>query len=195
MVKKDTAKHDIKVRFIDKEHIMVQKSRVSGYFAEDSKELVCTTKKPESEWLEIFIHEFSHYEQWKENSYTWKLSVLPDGEDSSDLLFSWINGSKDFSKKKLNEIVWRARMLELDCEKRAVKNIKKYKLPIDIYAYIQKANTYVLFHNYVKIYRKWWRRGHAPYKMKDVYSQFPDRFLKNYTNIAKKYVDLFNEYC
>jgi len=194
-IKKETSKRGIKTRLKNKKYVIVQGSNISGYFDYGDKyEIVCTINKSMNKWLSSLVHEFSHYEQWRDSVYAWTASFIGE-DDASTLFFDWIDKKKEFSKNKISEIIRKTKIAEIDCDKRSVKNIKKYKLPLDISTYIQKANSYILFHNYAGIRRKWWKKNHAPYELKEVYSQFPKRFLKNYTKIAQKYVDLFDQYC
>jgi hypothetical protein len=44
---------------------------------------------------------------------------------------------------------------ELDCEKRAVAKIKKYKLPISIEYYIKMCNSYLFSYTKILEVRKW----------------------------------------
>jgi len=106
----------------------------------------------------------------------------------------WLNGKEiKFIKNKIDKIKY----LELDCEKRAVKNIKKYNLPVNIETYIQKANSYILFYNYVKETRQWSKPGNAPYalKNKELWSLCPTKFMPDsyYEKIPRKIYKKFIE--
>jgi len=189
--KSKIGKTNIKLTFADKKYVMVQGSRVSGYF--DENELVCATGNPIKKWLPIFVHEFSHFEQWQKNCKSWT-QVFINGKDLSDETFKWIGGKK-YSLEKIKEITRRVRILELDCERRTVKNIKKFKLPIDVDNYIRGANSYIYFYNYAMLRRRWWKRGMAPYYNPEILSHMPSKFMSRYTYLPKKYIELYDEFC
>jgi hypothetical protein len=114
-------------------------------------------------------------------------------EDSDDI-FAWTNG-KRLTKKKVQAYIKGVLAVELDCEKRAVENIKKFGLPCDIDDYIQKANAYVYFYQFVLKRRKWYSPGKAPYEIPEVYSKMPTKFLNRYDRMPAKYLKLYDEYC
>jgi len=161
-----------------------------GYFEGISKtegKLVCATNSPL--YLNLLVHEFSHMEQWYEGAEVWKnVSTAGDVDE-------WLGGK---NVRNINRKIDLLKMLELDCEKRAVKNIKKYNLPIDIAKYTKSANSYILFYNYLKETRKWSKPGNAPYSEKniDLWGICPEKFmpLSYYDTIPKKIYQKFKEF-
>lgn len=189
MIKKKCREHKVKLILSNTKKITLGENiHVSGYFSDEHKkyELACALKNPE--YLGILVHEFSHMEQWVEKIPLW--SKADYGTDVDD----WLEGK---NIKYINRKIDRIKYLELDCEKRAVKNIKKYKLPINIKKYIQKANSYILFYNYIKESRRWSKPGRAPYSEinKALWSLCPDKFMpaSYYKKIPKKIYNKFVE--
>ena len=144
-------------------------SYCGGYFEDLGEKAVlsCAMKNPLA--LSILVHEFSHMEQWIDNVFQ------ETGEYCSNLE-RWLNG------EEINNIynqIDRVKLMELDCERRAVKNIKKYNLPLNIQRYTQLANVYIFFYNYLKESRKWSKPGNAPYSKsnKKLWSMCPKKFM------------------
>ena len=113
-------------------------------------------------------------QQWLENAKSWK---LVERLDSHSKVSDWLDG-KDVSKidKHLSAI----RDLELDCEKRTVKLMKKWKLSVNTRLYVREANAYIQLYNWMKEYRHWpnsaWSRK--------LLNKFPSTFRMDYTEIT-----------
>lgn len=167
--------------------------RCNGYFDSEKLDLKCAINKPILEWIPILVHEYSHFEQWKENCPSWR-HIEINGQDISDDMFLWISG-KRVVNSRLRKIISKVRNCELDCEKRAVQIIHKFKLPIDVHHYIQSSNAYIYFHEYIYLTRQWYKDGKAPYNIDKIVSEMPLRFLNRYDKLPKKYRILFDKYC
>lgn len=155
----------------------------SGYF--DEKSLVVATKKKNfQDWLDILIHESCHLDQFVEKSKVW----CPD-ELGLYVVESWIQ-KKKINLKKATEAFHNTILLELDCEKRTVKKIKKYKLNFDIDLYTQKANAYLYGYGVSFKKRIWPNR---PYERLSVINKMPKKFLKTeeYFNIPDHILSLY----
>jgi hypothetical protein len=158
--------------------------RCSGYFCEETMKLVVAGKS--KDWLGILVHEYAHLTQWQDkNTNIWKT-----GSTGVTNLDDWLGGKKIRSVKKAIE--W-SRDLELDNEKRSVKLIKKWKLPVDLNDYIKKANAYIQFYNYMRYSKRWSRPGNAPYSNKVIYEAMPPNFRMNYKKMSDKYLKLYKE--
>jgi hypothetical protein len=155
----------------------------SGYF--DEKSLVVATKKKKlQDWLDILIHESCHLDQFVEKSKVW----CPD-ELGLFVVESWIQNKK-INSKKVVEAFHNTILLELDCEKRTVKKIKKYKLNFNIDLYIQKANAYLYGYG-VSFKKKVW--PNRPYERPSIINKMPKKFLKTeeYFNIPDHILSLY----
>jgi hypothetical protein len=158
--------------------------RCSGYFCEETMKLVVAGKS--KDWLGILTHEYAHLTQWQDKS----TNIWKTGSTGVTHLDDWLGGKKIRSIK--NAIEW-SRDLELDNEKRSVKLIKKWKLPIDLNDYIKKANAYIQFYNWMRYSKRWSRPGNAPYSNKAIYEAMPPNFRMNYKKMSDKYLKLYKE--
>ena len=193
-VEQETAKHKVKLTLAEAPYVIVApRTRGNGFFDEEHMELACSCGKPRKLWLPILVHEYSHFEQWRDQCRAWTGGDLGN-KDSSGEMFAWISG-KRLPKRLVHLYVTKTRQLELDCEKRALKNIKKFKLPLDAKAYCQRANSYIHFHNYIEQSRKWYKVGQEPYAVKEVYGAMPTHLNGNASRTPRKYFDLFEKYC
>lgn len=190
-VREQVAKENVELVLEDKGYIFADRVRVSGYY--DEVKLVCAVGKPVKEWLPILVHEYSHFQQVKKKCWAYQRSFI-NGEDLSDRFYFWIKGAK-YPYEEMKKWMLRLRNFEVDCERRAVKNIKKHNLPLDVDLYCQQANAYVYFYTYALLERKWWKRGHAPYANKNVYPHFPTTLDGRYSRLPKKYIKLYDEFC
>jgi hypothetical protein len=150
-----------------------------GWFDSQKKQFVCCMDNYLG--LEILVHEYSHFLQWKNNKkYFNRLNK------STTMFFDWIDG-EEYSQKEINSACEKSIELEYDCELQAIKLIKEYKLDIDLEVYIKAANSYLLFYNIVKEKRKWSTDKSAYNKliMKLMPTvMFPLEFYQNADNIS-----------
>lgn len=158
--------------------------RCSGYFCEETMKLVVAGKS--KDWLGILVHEYCHLTQWQDK----KSNIWNRGSTGVTHLDDWLSGKKIRSVKTA---ITNSRDLELDNEKRSVKMIKKWNLPIDIVDYTKKANSYIQFYNWMRFTRKWSRPGNAPYSNKNIYDAMPTTFRMNYKKMGDKYLKLYKQ--
>jgi hypothetical protein len=158
--------------------------RCSGYFCEETMRLVVAGKN--KDWLGILAHEYAHLTQWQDKS----TNIWQTGSTGVTHLDDWLGGKRIRSIKKAIE--W-SRDLELDNEKRTVKLIKKWKLPIDLNDYIKKANAYIQFYNWMRYSKRWSSPGNAPYSNKAICEAMPANFRMNYKKMSDKYLKLYKE--
>jgi hypothetical protein len=140
----------------------------AGWFDSSKKELMVCAKHPD--FFIVFVHEFCHFLQWRDDRKWWNKRMKGYCKFTDWLAL----------KRKKNEGREDCQLVELDCEKRAVKLIRKLHLPVDIKTYIQKANSYLLFYLIVEKNRKWPKSGCASagiYKP-EVIKHYPAKFLK-----------------
>jgi len=140
-------------------------------------------KSSQKDWFQIFVHEYCHFRQWIDKA---PVFIDVDNIHGMSNYDSWLEHKKDLTKKQIIACTRGCQALELDCEKRVVKIIKDYDLPFNIPQYIQKANVYVLFYNYVMKHRKWYTKI-SPYKSKEVLETVPNMWLKSYKKMTKEY--------
>ena len=184
-VKQECKKHNIKCVLKNTKTVKLtdDNDRCSGYF--DEENLVVAMNRPDA--LQILVHEYCHLTQWVEQCDSWVASVK---NESHDKLYRWLAGEDIKDIKKAISI---CRDLELDNEKRAIKMIKRFNLPIDIDIYIKKANAYVQYYNYLPISRKWCSPKNTPYKNNRLVELMSSKFNMNYNKLTKKLLKAFTE--
>lgn len=147
----------------------------SGFFNSEPLEFAVAVGKPHEEWLKIFIHEFAHFEQWRDDA------VLFD-KRSTDIgqLFAWVNGDIELDEPHLLQCRDSAIEIEYDCEVRVLAKIRHYALEsiINPQAYTRMANAYFNFYHYVVAERVWYKPGHEPYVIDEVWNHFPAELVK-----------------
>lgn len=148
-------------------------SRVGGYFMGLTNRGELAVAKRSPKFLEIMVHEFCHLHQWAEAADVWVKS-----DASYVLVEEWLEFKTEVTNisKHLDVCM----ELELDCEKRAVEMIRKWKLPIDLNLYRKGANAYMYLWKYLKYTRRWPHPDKSPYKLPVIIDRMPSRFLKNY---------------
>jgi hypothetical protein len=195
--KNECSKHGIKVDITPRKYLILTDEnyiRVNGYFSEEDNLLKVASNKPFKKWFPVFLHEFCHFLQWKENCKIWQNSVVSDGSDASMEVFSWVDGKK-IPRKKLDTYIRLARDVELDCERRVCKLIKKFNLPLDIEQYAQQANAYVYLYNWLRVRRKWYKTGNAPYENPKIWKNLPKSLKGTHNKMPKYILELFDEHC
>lgn len=136
----------------DKFSILLHRSKTNndfgGSFDYQQKEFIVSMQNKMG--FETLIHEYCHYLQWKNNKKNF-LKLI----NGCSIVFDWIDGTF-YKKAVVAEAVKAAIALEWDCEHRAVEQIKKYKLDVDVEKYCKAANSYLLFYNVAHEKRKWY---------------------------------------
>lgn len=185
------AQNGTKVILAPTAYVRADRLPCSGFYASAEGLIKCAVNRPVTSWLPVLVHETCHMDQDIEQCYEWVHCFDNTGDRTHDF-FEWLNGNMELTTRRLNFVTALARDLELDCEKRAVRKIKKYNLPLNIEEYIKKANSYVFSYNYMKESRKWvsvsketditWKE--APKTFRQDYNNIPKRLYKAFT--AKK---------
>jgi hypothetical protein len=140
----------------------------SGYY--DGDDLIVAGGAGKKEWLDVLVHESCHMDQFEDKFKYWD-----ESEDGLVLLDDWLLGKKKrVSKEKLEEAIKNIIMLELDCEKRSVKKMERYKIPFNKGLYIQKANSYLFSYWATLRDKKWFK---FPYENPKIYKKMPKHFL------------------
>ena len=159
----------------------------AGYFSEFNMELAFSTYDSDiSKWMGLIIHESCHMDQFLNDKSLWNKCSY-----GLTNFFLWLDHEielTDYQMKKNRDLVI---ALELDCEKRAIAKMKKYKLPMDIKKYKQKSNTYFYGIMYCGIKRQWFNRVYSKY---EIWSKAPDRFQRQYTSIPPVMFQAFEKH-
>lgn len=135
--------------------------------------LMIATKRARWQWLGTLAHELSHVMQWLECEPTYMAGDMPEG-DASMIVDDWLAFKKDFDKRTLKKAIQITIDCELDNEKRTVRMLRKFKLPVVEKRYIQAANSYLFFHQVVFENRTWYNKQMFS---SEVIKHMPDHFL------------------
>ena len=175
--------NNIKIKFRRGKRVKIEDGIYGGgYFYYIDREIVVARKN--IHWLAILVHESCHLDQYLENTEIWQKS-----DKWGHQLDNWLSGKK---VKNLRKAVNSTIALELDCEKRSIKKIAYYDLPINTITYIQKANAYILYYKYVGQVRRWKPK---PYDNPEIYLKMPSRFMSDsyYRKLPDKIKKIFIE--
>lgn len=181
------------INFVKKKLLYIEDEGIksSGYFQISNKKpfLACAIGSDITEWLPVFVHEYCHFLQWKKGLKVWTQSEYI----TLDQIVK-IQSNKSIKLDEMVRILGDLRNLELDCEKRTVEIIRKYRLPIDIKTYIKKANAYVFFYTHIQQYRQWASGPKSAYNNQEILENISSRFYSNYEVIPKKLKGLYDKY-
>lgn len=128
----------------------------SGSFAEEPVPTLHIAGK-QMFFLDVLVHEYSHMQQWKEQAPCWTQTTV-DGVDAWEITNGWLAGL-EVNQETLGEAYKIVIRCERDCDMRAVKTIKKWKLPVNLDLYIRSANAYHYGHHVMRDTRKWINAG------------------------------------
>lgn len=160
----------------------------SNYFDPDKPVLVINYYSDQFDQFlfEVFLHEYSHFIQWKTNKEQWKLY-----DKSYEIFQDWLDGKR----KTCNpNILLAVQELELDCDRIAISLIKKHNLPIKIKSYIKQSNSYILSYNLIYKYRKFFNFSACYHD--DILKLMKERQLtkKQLGILPEGYEDIFIKY-
>jgi hypothetical protein len=171
------------IKLANRNHVQIDGVKTGGYCTSDG--IVVAVKR--EYWFETFIHEYCHFLQELDPDYN------PSEDDWEDYDY-WLLGKKRLSKKTVERHTNAIREMEIDCEKRVVKLIEEYQLPIDKKRYIQEANVYALFYTLATKYRMWYK-GESPCAIKELADMMPTTFRKTWDDVPKEFERIVKERC
>lgn len=182
-VKKECKLHKIKFDLRKRSGYLKLSGNIkcSGYFDSHNKQLVVAAKR--EDFLEILVHEYGHLTQWAEKCPEWVAC-----ENTVDHIERWLAGER---VRNVFDHIKKMRALELDNEKRAIKLIQKFDLPIDTVRYIKKANGYVYFYTWMMKTRRWSSIDNSPYSNDTIIDVMPEEFQDDYEHIPSHIVEVF----
>jgi hypothetical protein len=168
-------------------------SLCKGYWEDsDSNNLVfaCSIQGDIEEWIGTFAHEYCHFLQWLDKDKVWCKYHKLDPE----ILINCIT-NKPIKEKDLDYYLTVSQDIELDCEKRTVKLLKSYGVPIDYEKYIRSANVYIFYYSYLKISRRWNNTSNISiYKIPTLQSIVKSKFYSSYGEIPDNLLKAFIRY-
>lgn len=183
-VKTECKRAGIKVELRNVQYLRLgQGMKCSGYFDEENRKLVVAMLNPVADG--VLVHEFGHFTQWDEKIPIWKKAGWAMGH-----IEEWLGGA---NKRNIEKWMAVSRDLELDNEKRSVRLIKEWGLPINTESYTRCANAYVLFYNWMLTSRRWCKPGNTPYSNKRVLNACSPKFNMRYDQLSKRMRQAFEE--
>lgn len=194
---KEMRKHDVNIIISPDEYFKSDGSVYNGYFeGGEDKVFAVAIGKDFDKWFTIFIHEYSHFTQWRDDSPHWTYTPFKDFEhiDAGILLFLWAGGHIELTKEQALNYTRPTVHVEMDADKRAVELIKKYNLPVNVNRYIQTSNAYTLFYFYMIETREWYKPNKEPYRIEEIVSRMPDYFLDDYNSVDDKILDIYRRF-
>lgn len=185
-------KNGVRFRPVDDDHVIMQgrSIRCQGYFSAPLNHqplLTFATKMPFETWFRIAIHEFSHMEQW-----------LEETEEVSPEIYSqfwnWLEYKIELTPAQVHAIVLMIRQRELDAERRTLETIKKYQLPLDTHFVAKDMNWYLYSYQYAQQFREWLPNKDRSYDAeRAIVSVMPDTLNNDYDTIHQEFLHLFAE--
>lgn len=143
-VKTIAKKHGVTIKISQSKNVRGpgETSLCAGYFYDDGKHrtiVVAAGKKTNHDWVAVLAHEYSHMMQWIEGDKTYKDTSMRNGEDSYYHLSMLESGKAKYSKRLRQIYTRKTIMCELNCERRTVKTIQEFNLPINVKQYKKEA--------------------------------------------------------
>lgn len=161
-----------------------------GWFGAEEGEKELVVALDHDMGFEVFLHEYCHYLQWKENRELWDKSLL-----TYDILFEWIDKPElTYTDEQINQSLNDIIELEHDCEGRALRLLKHNPIEgVDVDKYIRAVNAYLLHYHVNRSLRK---RPKNPIYSKNVLAHMPNTFFSlpyylNNSNISDDMVNAF----
>lgn len=172
----------VKVIYSDKPFKKIEGGfKASGYFNEDV--LFLALGNPN--YVTTAIHEYCHVDQWAAGSPLWDKT-----SDADVVLWSdFVAGKSLLDREAVKRATRHIRNLELDCEKRTIRQIEKYDLPVEIPRYVQRANAYMFYHSAMAVFRGY-AKHKSPYQDERVWKTMPKHFLttEEYDNPSQDFL-------
>lgn len=186
-VKKDCKAKGVRLHLSQGKYVVMDGTRVSGYFLDSPPVLAVAMGRSFMEWFPTFVHEYCHMLQWYEGARVW------DNAGKSELLWSWLSGKRSLTKKQAKQMALWAMSVELDCERRVVKMIRRHKLPLELKWYCKQANAYIYFYHLVYLHRRWYSVGKEPYNNAVLVASMPAHLRGSHRTISKKRIALYEK--
>lgn len=169
-------------------HQKVKVEDCGGWFGSTDREFTVAMDNPMG--FEIFIHEYSHYRQWKDHREWFEKKNNGNG-----IFFGWLGGD-DYIDSIVELAHKETVALELHCEQQSLWLIEQHDLPVDVDKYTKAANAYLLCYQFIKAKRLWTKK--SPYNNEMVLKYMPTElqpfeYYLNPANIPDEVKTYFEE--
>jgi hypothetical protein len=183
-IRKECKKHNVKFYKGPGKYVKLPESNIvcGGFFDSDPNPVLAYASK-NTEYKTLLAHEYCHMTQWLDKIPLWDIAAT-----SLMLVDQWMEGT-DVPDIQYHLSV--CRNLELDNEIRTSKLFDEYDFGQSKEEYIKKANSYILFYNYLEYSRKWSVPGNAPYSNSKILDVMSDKFDMDYENMSKELLELY----
>jgi hypothetical protein len=167
--------------------VSILKDHLGSDLDDKNKSFRVGLRNQKNDWFPDFVHEYCHFLQHKEGKFVGKKWL------ETFKLFRQVERGKRLPRGiSKSRIIREMQRMELDSEKRVVLEIERYNLPVDKKRYIQRANAYVFFFNFLlensrKIYLS------TSWDCQEVFNLMPCRFLSRYDRMPTKYKRLIKK--
>jgi hypothetical protein len=144
-----------------------------GWFGAEEGEKELVVALDHDMGFEVFLHEYCHYLQWKNNRDLWNRSLL-----TYDTLFEWIDKPEsNYTDDELNQSLHDILELEHDCENKALRLLQNNPIEdVSVDKYIRAVNAYLLHYHINRSLRK---RPKNPIYSERVLNHMPNKFNTN----------------
>lgn len=162
-----------------------------GWFGAEDGEREFVVALDHDMGFEVFIHEYCHFLQWKNNRELWDRSLI-----TYDILFEWIDKpDSEFTDEEVDQSLHDILEIEYDCEQKALKLLRNNPIEgVDVDKYIRAVNAY-LFHYHIN--RSIRKRPKRPIYSENVLAAMPNSLGANLayyldsTNITESMMNAF----
>ena len=160
--------------------------RCGGYFDDSNKIMKIAIGGSVQSSLSVSLHEEGHLDQWINKTPAWSNFKIYNGYTR---FFKYLNGERIY---KVNQAVQAAIAIEKECEKIAIKKIKKKWLKyIDLNCYVTNASAYLFSYLYMAKKRKWPKNTPCTAKIR---AHCPNKILRSYKTIPERLEAAFDRY-
>lgn len=189
MVRRECKKHGVRFFLSKKPYVFYDGNRCNGYFYDLPRPVLAVAAgQSRKKWFKVLVHEYCHMLQWLDDAQVWHNSI------KADPFWQWFLGKKKLSSRQAYKYAMYLVDVELDCERRVLKMIKKFDLPIDAVQYAQNGNAYVYFYHLALKHRRWYDIGKEPYNSPKLVAQMPKHLKGNHHKISKKLEKAFEKH-
>lgn len=145
--------------FVYSEEPHVDRNKCHGFaFSDpnypDDYSLTVAVGSDVSEWLSLYAHEVAHFRQWQERSPRQRRDAQARYDRAERCLDKWERKLRAYSNRQLWAFARALLCEEGDAECRALADIARRNLPVDVKEYKRKANAYMLSIAYRVVERK-----------------------------------------
>lgn len=182
--------HDVDVWFGRGKRVCLEGGYAHGYFCEDPRELRVATGSEFKIWFPVFVHETCHFDQWREQAPIWTSDQI-----HGTCPYMILDHQATLVRKNVPLTIDAARAIravEEDCERRAIKQIKEYDLPINLKFYSKTANAYMYLHNMYGITQRWQNKKFS-YMNPRILDAMPSEFQESFDDMPMDYIKLYHE--